>query len=91
VLKRFVISASKSAIFGESSRISPVPIADEIVTKTMMVIKDMDDQIDQIEDEIFADPQRAILELIFFSQTCFAGIATLSTPPKRSIQLTGTW
>ncbi len=37
-------------------------IADEIVTSTISVIEDMDDNIDQIEDEIFSDPQTAILE-----------------------------
>ncbi len=40
-------------------------IADEIVTNTMTVIDDLDDWIDQIEDEIFSDPQPGTLEQIF--------------------------
>ena len=40
-------------------------IADEIVTKTITMIEDLDNQIDQIEDEIFNNPQPGTLENIF--------------------------
>ncbi len=40
-------------------------IADEIVTNMMALIEDLDTRIDQIEDEIFHDPQPGTLEHIF--------------------------
>lgn len=40
-------------------------ISDELVTNTMALIEDIDDHIDQIEDEIFTDPQPGTLALIF--------------------------
>jgi magnesium transporter len=40
-------------------------IADEMVTNTMVMIEELDDQIDQIEDEIFNSPQPRTLENIF--------------------------
>lgn len=40
-------------------------IADEIVTDSMALIENMDDLIDDLEDEIFAEPQQATLANIF--------------------------
>lgn len=40
-------------------------ISDEIVNNSMTLIEDMDDHIDQIEDEIFSDPQPITLAHIF--------------------------
>lgn len=40
-------------------------ISDEIVNNSMTLIEDMDDHIDQIENEIFTDPQPATLAHIF--------------------------
>ncbi|MBK5107414.1 MAG: magnesium/cobalt transporter CorA [Anaerolineales bacterium] len=59
-------------------------IADEIVTNTMMVIEDMDEQIDQIEDEIFDDPQPAILEQIFSVKRGLLGLRR-SLLPQREV------
>lgn len=59
-------------------------IADEIVNNTMTVIEDMDDQIDQIEDEIFTDPQPTILEHIFSVKRALLGLRR-SLLPQREV------
>ena len=40
-------------------------IADEMVTDTAPVIEEIDDRIDAIEDQVFADPTRATLQATF--------------------------
>ena len=59
-------------------------IADEIVTNTLKVIDDMDDQIDQIEDDIFTNPQTAILEHIFSVKRTLLGLRR-SLLPQREV------
>jgi magnesium transporter len=59
-------------------------IADEIVTNTMKVIDDMDDLIDRIEDEIFTNPQPAILENIFSVKRTLLGLRR-SLLPQREV------
>ena len=40
-------------------------IADEMVTDTALVIEKIDDRVDAVEDQIFADPTRATLQATF--------------------------
>ena len=66
-------------------------IADEMVTNTMTMIEELDDQIDQIEDEIFNNPQPRNFGKYLFSQAGGIAVTAIPSSSKRSLQQAGSW
>jgi magnesium transporter len=64
-------------------------IADEIVTNTMEIMEDLDDEIDMIEDEIFTNPRPTTLEDIFSTKRVVLRLRRTLLPQREVLNKLG--